>query len=184
MAQRVGVVVVCHGEGKAVGGFLAIADGVVLEAAVAGGDCAVGNNDLAEGIVAPEPARQRWVGSAAGCDSDALADGIHGVVVVGNGGGANFVLLEIEDVAVGFPGVGDRVDGAGDLSGEPDRVLPGGDPRKGGRSNRGKTPLVLPQYPAGAFFRGGGGAGKLTFLVGLPIPPAPRPWRRCLLGGR
>ena len=107
MVQRVGGVVVCYGEGEAIGGFLAIADGVVLIAAVAGGDGAVSGNDLAEGVVAPEPTGDGWVGGAAGGDSGALANDIHGIVVTRDGGGANFVLLEVEDVAVGFPSVGD-----------------------------------------------------------------------------
>ena len=90
---------------------MTIADGVVLVGAVAGGDGAVGGDDLAEGVVAPEPAWDCWESSAAGGDSGALADGIHGIIVTGNGGGANLVLFEVEDVAGGFPNVGDGVDG-------------------------------------------------------------------------
>ena len=93
---------------------MAVADGVVLVGAVAGGDGAVGGDDLTEGVVAPGPARERWVSGAAGGDSGALADGIHGVVVVGNNRGANFVLLEVEEVAGGFVDVRDGVDGAYD----------------------------------------------------------------------
>jgi hypothetical protein len=93
---------------------LAISYGVVLVAAVAGGDGAVGGDDLAEGVVAPGPAWDRWEGSAAGGDSGALADGIHGIVVAGNDAGANFVLLHVKDITVWLPGVGDGVDGAGD----------------------------------------------------------------------
>jgi hypothetical protein len=54
------------------------------------------------------------VAAAAGGDSGALADGFHGVVVIGNKAGANFVLLDVEDIAVWLPGVGDGVDRAGD----------------------------------------------------------------------
>jgi hypothetical protein len=102
LVQRVGGVVVCYGQYETVGGLLAIADGVVLIGAVAGGDAAVGGDDLAEGVVGPEPTGDGWEGGAAGGDSSALADGIHGVVVAGDGGGANLVLFEVEDVAGGF----------------------------------------------------------------------------------
>jgi hypothetical protein len=85
-----------------------------LEGAVAGVDVAIGGDDLAEGVVAPEPARKRWVSAAAGGDSGALADDVHGIVVTGNDGAANFVLLDIEDVAVWLVGVDDGVDWAGD----------------------------------------------------------------------
>ncbi len=108
-----GVVVYC-GEGEAVGGFLAVADGVVLIGAVAGVDVAVRFDDLAEGVVAPGPAGDCWEGGAAGGNSGALADGIHGVVVTGDDTGANFVLFDVEQVAVRFVGVGDGVDGAGE----------------------------------------------------------------------
>ena len=103
------------GGGDAVASFDAVADGVVLVGAVAGGDAAVCAGDLAEGVVAPEPAWDRWEGGAAGGDSGALTDSIHGIVVTGNHACANFVLLGIEDVAGGFVGVGDGVDGAGDF---------------------------------------------------------------------
>ena len=103
------------GGGDAVASFDAVADGVVLVGAVAGGDAAVCAGDLAEGVVAPEPAWDRWEGGAAGGDSGALTDSIHGVVVTGNHACANFVLLGVEDVAGGFVGVGDDVDGAGDF---------------------------------------------------------------------
>jgi hypothetical protein len=93
---------------------LAVADGVVLISAVAGVDVAVGADDLAEGIVAPCPAWDCWEGSAAGGDSGALADDVHGIVVTGDDAGANFVLLDVEQVAIRFVGVCDGVDGAGD----------------------------------------------------------------------
>jgi hypothetical protein len=54
------------------------------------------------------------VAAAAGGDSGALADGIHGIVVTGNDASANFVLLHVKHIAVWLPGVGDGVDGAGD----------------------------------------------------------------------
>ena len=103
------------GGGHAVASFDTIADGVVLVGTIAGGDAAVCAGDLAEGVVTPEPAWDRCEGGAAGGDSRALANGIHGVVVTGNHACANFVLLGIEDVAGGFVGVGDGVDGAGDF---------------------------------------------------------------------
>ena len=94
---------------------MAIADGVVLVGAVAGVDTAVGGDDLAEGVVAPEPAWGCWVGGAAGGDSGALADGIHGVVVFGDDGDGKFVCLGVKDVAGGLPFVDDGVDGADDF---------------------------------------------------------------------
>ena len=74
----------CCGQSETVRRFLAVADGVVLIGAVAGGD------------------------------SSALADRIHGAVVTGNDAAANFVLLEVEVVMVWFPMVGDSMDGAAD----------------------------------------------------------------------
>ena len=118
MVERICGVVVCYWEGEAIRRFLAIADGVVLVGAVAGVDAAVCSNDLTEGVVAPEPARECWVGGAAGGDSGALTYGVHGIVITGDDGGANSVLLEVEDVAVWLPAVGDGVDRAGDSSGE------------------------------------------------------------------
>ena len=115
MVEGICGVVVCNWECEAIRRFLAIADGVVLVGAVAGGDAAVCGGDLAEGVVAPEPAWDCWVGGAAGGNSGALTYGVHGVVITGGGGGANFVLLEVEDVAVWFVAVGDGVDGAGDF---------------------------------------------------------------------
>jgi hypothetical protein len=86
---------------------------VVLVGAVVGVHAAIGGNDLAEGVVAPGPGGCGREGGAAGGDCGALADGVHGVVILGNDGAANFVLLGGEDVAGGFPGVGDGVDGSG-----------------------------------------------------------------------
>ena len=115
MVEGICGVVVCYWECEAVRRFLAIADGVVLVTAVAGGDAAVCGDDLAEGVVAPEPAWKGWVGGAAGGDSGALADGVHGIVVAGDGGGANSVLLAGKDVAVELVSVGDGVERAGDF---------------------------------------------------------------------
>jgi hypothetical protein len=75
---------------------------------------AVGGDDLAECVVTPDPAWDFWEGGAAGGDSGELADCIYGRVVIGNDFGANFVLLGVEDVTVGFVGVGGGMDGAGD----------------------------------------------------------------------
>ena len=96
MVEGVRRVVVCRGKGEAFCGLLAISDGVVLVAAVAGGDAAVCGDDLAEGVVTPGPAWDCWEGSAAGGDSGALADDIHGLVILRNHGAANFVLVGVE----------------------------------------------------------------------------------------
>ena len=50
------------GGGGAVASFDAVADGVVLVGAVAGGDAAVCAGDLTEGVVTPEPAGKGWEG--------------------------------------------------------------------------------------------------------------------------
>ena len=75
---------------------------------------AVCARDLTETVVAPEPRGCGREGGAAGAHSGPLADGVHGVVILRNDGGANLVLLGSKDVAGGFPGVGDGVDRAGD----------------------------------------------------------------------
>ncbi len=47
-------------------------------------------------------------------DVAALADGVHEVIILRYGGGASFVFLGVEDVAVCLPCVCDGVGGAGD----------------------------------------------------------------------
>ena len=44
----------------------------------------------------------------------ALADCVHEVIMLGNDGGASFVFLHVEDVAVWLVGVGYGVRGTGD----------------------------------------------------------------------
>ena len=65
-------------------------------------------------VVAPEPAWEGWEGCAAGDDSGAWADDIHGAVVIGVDGDGKFVCPGVEDIAGGFPFVDDR--GTGLLS--------------------------------------------------------------------
>ena len=96
LVELVARVIVIVGKGEAVRSFFAVADGVILIGAVAGIYAAIGLGYLSKGVIAPGPARQRREGGATGGDSGALANDIHGLVILRNHGAANFVLVGVE----------------------------------------------------------------------------------------
>lgn len=109
LVQRVGDVVVGARKREAVGGFEAVADHVELVGAVEAGDAAVGAGDLAEGIVGPGGGARGGKCTAGLGKVRALADGVHGVVILRNDVGASFVLLGGENIPRRLPSVGHGV---------------------------------------------------------------------------
>ena len=69
---------------------------------------------MAEGIVGPGGGARGGEGGAGLGDVAALAEGVHGVIILGYEGGASFVLLDVEDIAVWLVIIRHRVRGAGD----------------------------------------------------------------------
>lgn len=100
-----------------------VADEVELIGAVEAGDGAVGAGDLAEEIVGPGDVAGAGEGGAGLGDVAALADGVHGVIILRYEGCASFVFLYVEDIAVWLVGVGYGVGGAGDGGEEVATVL-------------------------------------------------------------
>jgi hypothetical protein len=60
---------------------------------------------LTEGIIAPGDIAGAGEGGAGLGDVAALAEGVHEVIILLYGGGASFVFLHVEDVAVWLVGV-------------------------------------------------------------------------------
>ena len=116
---------------------------------------------MAEGIVAPCPAAVGVAeGGAGGLHTIALPNSIHSIRVLRNRGGSNFVLFDVEGVAVGFPGVGDGVLRACDGSDEMAAV--GGIGVLEGASGSGdvaEAPGVIEPVSNGVI-EGGGGEGS------------------------
>ena len=115
MVERVDGVVIKARKREGIGGFLAVAHGVILIGAVLADDGGIRAAELAVAVVAPGDASYGGEGRAGLAEGAALADRIHGVVVARNHGAANPVFFHIQDVAVGLPCVSHRVGGTADL---------------------------------------------------------------------
>lgn len=96
----------------------AVADGV--EGVVAGAAAGVevlGRFHFAALVVAPVPVGSNAAKGAdtrGGGDGGALANDVHGVIILRNGVAANFVFFEVKQVAISKPRILDDVGGTGD----------------------------------------------------------------------
>ena len=113
LVDRIGRVIVGAWEGRADGGFFAIADGVVFENPVRGVVAVVGEYDLAQSIVVP-------MGGAGGGTAPggvgSLAEGIDRIVDAGADRAANGQSIDFrrQHIAVGLPVAGRDMHWAGD----------------------------------------------------------------------